>query len=211
VTVPPAVVKCWNHFWRTVDRCLSNAAVILILGAFITGLLVPHITMTWQNGQKALDLKTTLVTQLSDSATKIIVTTQLAELGTTTSSTQSDLTAAYKDWAIESAALGSELRAYYPNTSIGDDWGAYANVVTNFYALTGVQNPHSRKRFLQTIRTGLLPFKVTNVDWELLSRWDHLPLRTPKVQATWYQLRIDVLNRKNTIIQEVLDHNIASY
>jgi hypothetical protein len=167
--------------------------------------------MTWQNQQKALDLKTNLVTQLSNAATKIIVATQIAELGSASNESKSELYTAYRDWAIESSALGSQLRAYYPKTTIGAEWDSYSALVTNFYALTGLQNSGERKAYLAAIRKGLLPDNAGDVKWKLLVKWNDLPLRSPAVQRAWYALRTHVLNRKNSIIQEVLNNGISSY
>jgi hypothetical protein len=204
-------MKWWTATLNGLDHVLGHPAVLLLLGAGVTGLLVPHITTAWQNQQKALDIKTNLVSRLSNAATKIIVATQFAELGSRGSESSSALYSAYRDWAIDSAGLSSELRAYFPHSTIGHDWDTYAALVTNVYALTGVQNPPVRRGVLKTIQREFYPQKETNVDWQALVPWDGLPLQSPQVGRYWFVLRTDVLNRKSAVIQEVLSSNIVAY
>jgi hypothetical protein len=49
---------------KTIWDKISNPLVLLIVGAVISGILVPYITRQWQDHQKELELKTELVSRI---------------------------------------------------------------------------------------------------------------------------------------------------
>jgi hypothetical protein len=92
---------------RAVESYLSNPLLLLVVGAAISGLLVPYITSQWQNHEKELELKTTLVARLSEAVSKILTAAQFtnAELPETV-----DYYQAYYEWETSSSAIGYYLQ-----------------------------------------------------------------------------------------------------
>jgi hypothetical protein len=81
---------------------LRHPLTVLLVGALISGLLIPAFTRRWQNHQKALEIKTELVSELSKSIMGIIMAIQFVRVGAK-SQKQADFDQAYREWEIESA------------------------------------------------------------------------------------------------------------
>src|SRR5262245_28005345 len=128
---------------------LKHPLTVLLVGALISGLLIPTFTRRWQNHQKALEIKTQLVSELSKSIMEIIMAIQFVHLDAK-SLTQADFDKAYRNWEIESAVVGTQLQAYFPDTTIPAEWTTFSALVTDLYALEGV-DPNERSTFTAVI------------------------------------------------------------
>lgn len=163
---------------------LKHPLTILLVGALISGLLLPEFTRRWQNHQKALEIKTELVSDLSKSIMGMVMATQFAHVGAK-SQKQADFDQAYRDWEIESAVIGTKLQAYFPDTTIPTEWTAFSALVTDFYALEGV-GPDERSRFAADLAKRL---GVPSGD---------------QGARDWLALKNAILERKSALIQQVL-------
>ena len=170
---------------------LKHPLTILLVGALISGLLIPTITRRWQNHQKALEIKTQLVSELSKSIMEIIIAVQFAHLGAK-SQKQADFDKAYREWEIQSAVIGTKLQAYFPDTTIPDEWTDFSELVTGFYALEGV-GQDERPKFVSDIRKKLGAL----LDSEYQDQHD------------WGALKNGILKRKSELIQKVLRARIS--
>jgi hypothetical protein len=61
---------------------LSNPLLLLIIGAVISGILIPYFTRQWQDHQKDLELKTDLVSGISKAIVDLMLAAQLIETKT---------------------------------------------------------------------------------------------------------------------------------
>lgn len=163
---------------------LKHPLTVLLVGALISGLLIPAFTQRWQNHRKALEIKTELVSDLSKSIMGIVMATQFAHVGAK-SQEQADFDQAYRDWEIESAVIGTKLQAYFPNTTIPTQWKAFSALVTDFYALEGIAGGE-RFRCAADLagRLGVASSYQGDQDW--------------------LALRNGILERKSALIQQVL-------
>ena len=59
-----------------VGRGLSSPLLITVVAAVLSGLLLPYIARGWQDHQKALEIKTGLVTQMSESSSGTVATSR---------------------------------------------------------------------------------------------------------------------------------------
>jgi hypothetical protein len=59
-----------------IREILAHPLVLLIVGAWLSGLLIPHFTQGWQDREKALEIRTGLVSAMSEDATKMMTTIQ---------------------------------------------------------------------------------------------------------------------------------------
>ena len=130
----------------------SNQFFLLIVGAIISSLLIPWFFQIWQNQQTELEIKTNLISKISESVIALVMATQsiLIQNNNQQINTQDEfnqlfnnLNEKYRQWEIESAIINSQLRAYFPNSDVSTLWGSlkiYSNSfsenVTDFYRLS---------------------------------------------------------------------------
>jgi len=55
---------------------LAHPLIVLLVGAALTGILVPAFTRRWQNRQKELEIKAALVSDLSEAIMSIVMAVQ---------------------------------------------------------------------------------------------------------------------------------------
>lgn len=163
---------------------LQHPLTVLLVGALLSGLLIPAFTQRWQNHQKALEIKTQLVSDLSKSIMGMVMATQFAHIGAK-SQKQADFDQAYRDWEIESAVIGTKLQAYFPDTTIPSEWTAFSALVTDFYALEGIA-VNERSRYASNLATRLGV------------------VSSHEGAGDWLALKNGILERKSALIQQVL-------
>lgn len=170
---------------------LGHPLTILLLGAAISGVLVPWLTRRWQNHQKSLEIKTDLVSELSKAIMQFVMAIQFAHLRSV-SQTQADFDAAYRDWEVQHSVLHTKLEAYYPNSEIPERWAGIAERLTDLYALEGASSNENRT-------AGELAL------WKKLDGGDILPGNHPG----WLQLKNAILEKKAAIIRDILKEPIS--
>jgi hypothetical protein len=199
---------------NSVKEILSNPLLLLIVGGILTGLLIPFITTQWQNHEKELEIKTSLVSKISEYATRMLMAIQFVELsqsrGTNNSLTNEEYDNEYRDWKINSDILQSQISAYFPSTSIDKNWKKFSNVVENFYALSGPGPEDSRINFLQKIQTNLSN-DVNLTTWNILKNRISPSNNTKQIinwEENWGLLKDQINKEKENIIQEILNTKI---
>lgn len=168
---------------------LKHPLTVLLVGALVSGLLIPALTRRRQSHQKALEIKTELVSDLSKSILGMVMATQFAHLGAK-SQTQADFDQAYRDWEIESAVIGTKLQAYFPDTTIPTEWTEFSALVTAFYALEGMGET-DRSRF------------AADLAQKLGVHGGH------QGAQGWLALKNGILEKKSALIQQVLKAAIS--
>ena len=92
---------------------LSNQFLLLIVGGILTGLLIPYITTQWQNHEKELEIKTSLVSKISEYVTRMLMAIQFVEVsqsqGINSSLTNEEYDNEYRDWKINSDIIQSQI------------------------------------------------------------------------------------------------------
>ena len=122
---------------------------------------------------------------------QIIMAVQYARVGAK-SQKQADFDQAYLDWEIESAVIGTKLQAYFPDTAIPDEWAGFSAIVTDFYALEGV-DPDERAGFAALITKKLgAPADPEHQDPD-----------------DWLALKNKILERKSALIRQILQARIS--
>ena len=122
---------------------------------------------------------------------EMIMAIQFAHLGSK-SQKQADFDTAYREWEIQSAVIGTKLQAYFPETTIPEEWTHFSEIVTQFYALEGVsQDERPKLASALAGELGVLP------DSERQDKLD------------WGVLRNGILKRKSELIQKVLKVKIS--
>jgi hypothetical protein len=132
------------------NKVLPHPFLILMIGAILSGFLIPYYTKRWQNRQKEIEIKSNLVAQISKSVIQITMSTQFVILKNNYGMITTDedkkklmdeLNNEYKQWEISSAIIGSQLQAYFPH--IASSWGSlkvgshsFSERVSEFYKLS---------------------------------------------------------------------------
>jgi hypothetical protein len=177
-----------------VSDFLAHPLFLLLAGAVLTGLLIPALTRRWQNRQKALELKTELIGEISESITEMVMAVQFVHLGAT-SMDQQRFDEAYREWEARSAVIGTKLQAYFPKTAIPAEWNRLSEVVTDFYALEGVSDEKQRSE--NSLRINEKLFALLGSQYERAEDWG--------------ALKEGISMKKADIIRKVLDTRISVF
>lgn len=188
----------------------AHPLTVLIVGAILTGLLVPAITRRWQNRQKELEVKVELISELSEAIMQIVMAVQVvrvrAELPRSAMSDENsperdedvkafqEMNKAYRTWEVRSAVLGTRLEAFFSGTAIPADWTSFSDIVTRFYALEGQSEVH-RQRNLKELLAKVLP---------------HMSPDKRDLKG-WPGLKEAILTKKGEIINDVLTSRISAF
>jgi hypothetical protein len=198
---------------NSINEILSNPLLLLIVGGILTGLLIPYITTQWQNHEKELDIKTSLVSKISEYTTRMLMAIQFVEVsqspGENSSLTQEQYDNEYRDWKINSDIMQSQISAYFPNIDASKQWKKFSNAVEFLYALSGVHSEESRIDFLQKIQTNLSN-DINLTTWNVLK--NHIsPMNNTQekiYEENWGLLKDMIVEEKEKIIQNILDAKI---
>lgn len=159
---------------------------------------MPRITRRWQDHQKELELKTSLVEVISDAVLQFVLAMQFAERQV---STQEAYDEAYRRWEIQRAVLSGKLRVYFKDPMIAQEFESFSEAVTEFYALGGISHPESRTRQIEKLK-GYFGAGATN--WKSLAdQEEHQTDAFTWFFARW-GLRQQVLVRKDMVVRKLL-------
>ena len=187
---------------------LKHPLFLLIAGAVVTGYLIPTITRYWQDRQKELEQRTSLVGDISENVMKIVMAIQFAHVAKANLSASEDpgsveerrrlmelLNAAYMEWQIRSAVIGTRLEAYFrggDDDKLPEDWSTFSQAVERFYALEGV---HTASWQGNAAALGVMLQQ----------------LKSPAQALDWQRLKEAVLACKATMIQRVLHSSMPVF
>jgi hypothetical protein len=185
----------------TIEKRLSNPLLLLVVGAGITGLLVPYITNQWQNHEKELELKTSLVTRISEAVSRALTAAQFtnARLPAVVDYYQS-----YHDWETAHSAIGSYIRAYFPNTHLGEEWDEYANITTSLIRLSANNSMSEKEQLVGQIQEYFSSCS-NNINWNALLDVNDIRFRNEDFRYNWFIVKEQVILAKNNISQKVLE------
>jgi hypothetical protein len=116
------------------------------VAAILVNWLIPQFTRKWQDHQKALEIKTDLVSQMSESVSSAVMTGRFIAAGLVSRSSadpRADQRAwndGYRAWTTNSASIGAKLEAYMGG-DFGSEWRSFSPVVTNFFQLSANVGP----------------------------------------------------------------------
>jgi len=177
-----------------VVRYFVFPVAVLLSGVLVTGLLVPELTKRRDNRRKALEIKTSLVSDMSETVMEFVMAVQFAVLGAV-GQDQTEYDNAYKIWEKKRSVIGTKLEAYFPLTDLGPAWSAFAHRVTIFYALTGIDDPAVRR----AQRGDLLnSYGLTWPERQVQSDSDE------SWKEAWGFLRESILDEKKQLVRRVL-------
>jgi hypothetical protein len=203
---PTAVRSRWRSLWARAPKPI----LMVLFGAAISAWLVPAFTRQWQDRQKEREIKVALVSEISDSTSNAIVTSQFVA-NRALADGQAEYNRISLDWAQRSAQVEAKLAAYFPGRALVDDWHDYSIVVENdFYLLTKstagkAEAVDTVRRYLESARG---PESTAAVNWDQLRALDF-----DNVQAVddYVLVSRELLDASKPLIQAILDANAEGF
>jgi hypothetical protein len=191
---------------------LANPLLVTVVAAALSGLLIPYISEGWharEDHQKALEIKTGLVTQMTESSSRTIATARsLAAHLEPAKATQTVWNKAYGDWAIESSSIGARVQAYV-SPEIGDGWRSFGYSLTDFLSLALTSTSASNRPAQIDELESLLPRYLR------FSRDERAALASPPTMPTFQHAYMDVALRlaswRDALVRQVLTSHMASF
>jgi hypothetical protein len=137
-----------------VVEVIGHPLTLLVVGAALTGLLLPWVTRTWQDQRKALEIKAALVERVSSAVQGIATAVQFALVGAA-SQTQEQFDAAYRAWQLEKSVLTALLGAYFRDPAVPSAWTRCRALATAYYVQAGIGPEPRRVQYLGSVAAGL--------------------------------------------------------
>lgn len=158
-------VGCNRHHWRMaapqvrggIGGALAHPAMLLVVAAVLTGLLVPWITNRWEERDKAvaaaraaeereLAIKVDLVTAIGSSTARFLAAVEAAG-GRRTARVDE----AYEAFQTSSLETSSKLAAYFREPDQLEAWTNFVFTIRNVYALLGTDVGRPRNRLVSLL------------------------------------------------------------
>jgi hypothetical protein len=181
---------------------LTHPFFLLVVGGLITGGLFPLLARQWQDQKQLLEVKASLVAEMSES-----VTAFLTRIGTVrvyrswlpppelreeqpeqAESVEKryreafdEMNERYYAFQLTSAVIGVKLRVFFPAAGIEERWRGLAELVSNVYALEGIFPPERRRRWQEQVREKLL--ELRGADERIAPEWGEDNERWAAVQS----------------------------
>ena len=195
---------------------LGNPLLVTVVAALLGSLLLPEITRKWQDHQKALEIQTGLVSDMSTAVSGAVANSRFIAAGLVARSSSSPgaeqqaWNGVYRDWTTSSASIGAKLRAYL-GPAVSADWQQFGYVVTDFVALSAQERANSgRQQQVEEIfryRDRLKGVTLTPAQWRLLAG----PRSGAQFQDTYAAVSRALLTRQDELVQEVLDSKVSGF
>jgi hypothetical protein len=191
-------------------RWLGSPLLVTVVAAVLGGLVLPYVVQGWQNHQKSLEIKTGLVTQMSESSSGTVATSRFlaAKLTPRKADPQPIWNKAYRDWTTASSSIGAKLQAYV-SLETGNRWRSFGYSVTDFLSLSvAPKSSSSREAQIDEIHA-LLPESLR------FSQQEHAALAQPRSTPAFQQAYADVSLRlaswRDELVREVLNAHMAGF
>jgi hypothetical protein len=172
---------------------------VLLLGALVSGLLIPGLTRRRDDHRKALEIKTGLVEEISESVMRFMMAIQFAELGSS-AQTQDKFDEAYREWETESAVIGAKFGAYLHEGNLSADWAAFCKRLTRFYALSGVPLAERREAASELFEAYHINWPGSDVEPDVQT-WRYV----------WGLLKNAILNEKAELSSRLLRARLDAF
>jgi hypothetical protein len=197
---------------------LSHPLLLLLIGAIVTGVLVPSFTHSWQVQQTARDTKTKVIADVSDAASTAMTQLEIDMSPVLNSgvanngplNTPQAISGSYNNWTMKSTNVESELNACFPENNIPVHWGNLSGLIKNFFLLTYATDKSGMRLFyIQAIKSYFDKHRInTGVDWSALV--PDMPW-TNHYYNNWRRLRSQINGVKLTLLGEIMDAPAPSF
>ena len=197
-----------KSFHSELRSWLASPLLVAVVAALLGSLLIPSITRKWQNHQKALEIQTGLVSDMSQSVSSAVANSRFIAAGLVARpSSQQAWNDLYRDWTTSGASIGARIRAYFGPT-VANDWQAYTYALTDY---VGLSVPSSDRRSqveeIYAYRNHLGGAKLTRPQWLTLAQNP----ASGDFQTAYAQLGRALLARQDQLVQQVLSSHVSGF
>ena len=106
---------------------LSHPLVLLLIGAFISSLLIPYFTRQWQDNQKEFELKTALADEVNEAVSDATISGRL-----NIDATREERSDVMTKWQVSKDIISSKIEAYFSDLDITGRWINLSNIGTYY-------------------------------------------------------------------------------
>jgi hypothetical protein len=204
-SVPTKAVR--SRWWW-----LPKTLLLTLFGAALSAWLIPAFTRQWQDRQKEREIKVALVSDIGDSTSNALVTSQyVANRAFPGGNGQAEYNRFSLDWARRSAQIEAKLRAYFPDNPLVDAWREYSIIVQNdFYLLTGgsgkAEAVRTVRQYLESAPGG--SEAVAGVNWKRLRS---LNFNDQSAVDDYVLVTGQLLDGKERLIRTILNANAEGF
>src|SRR5690242_11965363 len=197
---------------RELSHGLAHPFVIAVVIAVLVNFLIPSFTRRWQDHQKALEIKTGLVSDMGESISNAVMNGRFIAAGLVSRSSsdpradQRAFNDGYRAWTTSNASIGAKIEAYFGN-DLGTQWRKFGNVVTDYFQLSATPG-RGRAEQVQEIRTysELQSFvQLSSADRRALVKSN----TSARFENAYGQLGQALLFRGDELVQGVLDSGVS--
>jgi hypothetical protein len=197
-----------KSFQSELRSWLSSPLLVAVVAALLGSLLIPSITRNWQNHQKALEIQTGLVSDMSQSVSSAVANSRFIAAGLVARpSSQQAWNDLYRDWTTSGASIGARIRAYFGPT-VANDWQAYTYALTDFVGLSVPSaDRRSQVEEIYAYRNHLGGAKLTRRQWLTLAGNPG----SGDFETAYAQLGRALLARQDELVQQVLASHVSGF
>ena len=186
-----------------------------VVAALLVNWLIPQLTRKWQDHQKALEIKTGLVSEMSESVSGAVMTGRFLASGLIRKSSadpraeQRAWNEGFRDWTTRSASIGARLEAYISGNDTGSQWRSFSNVVTDFFQLSANVNDSRVSQVREILRYSGLPgdVRLSRKDWVVLASANS----GAAFDRAYAELGRGILERRDQLVRRVLDSSVSGF
>jgi hypothetical protein len=194
---------------------------LIAAGALVSGLLVPTLTRGAQDHKEALEIKSDLVTSVSEATNPFLAATLaniLAHRGTIPKSYDK----AYEEWYARGSVVAAKLQTYYPGHEVTQRWWGLTNRMRDIYYFFRLSTDDARRSGARLAYVDRLETFIGNlstckqpgggvpcpmVDFPTIDRWLAKPQRRWDDQVNFFmeELLLAFKTELNEITSLILD------
>jgi hypothetical protein len=195
---------------------LSNPLLVAVVAALLGSLLIPSLTRGWQNHQKALEVQTGLVGEMSQSVASAVANSRFLAAGLIARSTpgqgaqQQAWNQLYRGWTTSAASIGARLQAYL-GPSVASDWQNFSYALTDYISLSAQTSAGSGREAQLTeiyrYRNQLAGVQLSRSQWQRLAG---RPTGN-EFQSAYATLGHGLLARQDQLVRQVLHTHVTGF
>jgi hypothetical protein len=196
---------------RELSHGLAHPFVIAVVIAVLVNLLIPSFTRKWQDHQKALEIKTELVSDMGESISDAVMSGRFISAGLVSRSSsdpradQQAFNDGYRAWTTNNASIGAKIQAYF-GSDLGSQWRSFANVVTDYFQLSATPGSGRAEQVQEILSYSELPLvRLSNAERRALVKSNS----SATFQDAYGRLGRAMLLRGDELVQGVLDSGVS--
>jgi len=209
---------------------LQHPLVVEIAGSLIALILIPFFTRKWQDRQNEISQKRDLVEKISEAVTAIIESMSFRFVVNDISQKEKN----FREWRSKTAVIGAEIRTYFRDRTIPDDWNDLVYFPTNdFFLLFEGLDMHNSQRHYDDLKNYVdtyiqeksgkelddedkkLVNDLTRIKWDLIGKECvgviKIDFTNTGLQKMWQSIYHLVNSRKYIVINEILQGEVFGF